>query len=842
MPVRVKQRSLALETRGGLERQWSDLRYSLVALMIASGRAVSLRVKDVATSRTLTLLEPKSQSELLRNPNTTRPSQSGRMQMALSVLGYAGLLAPSDMSSWIPASASSKTTVVNGAISLQPAPTKSIQFLSFGIHPLPRAAHNELYDHINRLFAKSRFGVMEEELVPEEEKRRRLKDKRFKQDGLTNKQKMVEKGVDRWPMFVLNIALKNKASSSSATSITRSDAALTAVVDILDALITGWLTSHHFSIEGKKRKDRGGLQAWSASDGETSDFENAPAQEPLSKQPSRSSTTLDTMGATARRETRDSPRRPYTGIMSFNELSRIKSAKPDILVSHKHSHISAGRPFTAPSTKPTSPVPKCRPTNRSSSPFVRVDPLLPGHLSASLRPKSRLATFVEPISGDGDVLEDSRPMRDANVLVHDETMDWMDPFTKKTHNVNARTGAAIVPKRIQEVANKDGKRQNNLERRVSLKMSKLVRPEGKESCGWLGNVLQEWNNPVFRTGEKSIPQVSLALPAAGISENCSAHSRTAEIDKSFTKISKMNGTKLSKSALGEAQVIAQVDNKFILVTMAASTDTITDEFKKHTIMVAIDQHAADERCKVEDLLTNLCTTRGEEDDIQTNAFEHNSIVKTSALSPPLKFSIAEREAELFRAHAARFAYWGILFTFGTLGAGTESSTNTELIIHALPPVIAERCKSEPKVLITLLRTELWKQAESSTMRCTNTSVDNDNEYPAKHPWLGRIGNCPQGILDMVNSRACRSAIMFNDTLSLQECKDLVHRLASCAFPFQCAHGRPSMVPLIDLGELSGITTDARDGFGLGNTDLGEEIGRESFGQAFVKWQHAKYIA
>lgn len=46
--------------------------------------------------------------------------------------------------------------------------------------------------------------------------------------------------------------------------------------------------------------------------------------------------------------------------------------------------------------------------------------------------------------------------------------------------------------------------------------------------------------------------------------------------------------------------------------------------------------------------------------------------------------------------------------------------------------------------------------------------------------------------------------MFNDELSLEECRSLVLQLANCAFPFQCAHGRPSMVPLLDLGSGGGL--------------------------------------
>lgn len=40
--------------------------------------------------------------------------------------------------------------------------------------------------------------------------------------------------------------------------------------------------------------------------------------------------------------------------------------------------------------------------------------------------------------------------------------------------------------------------------------------------------------------------------------------------------------------------------------------------------------------------------------------------------------------------------------------------------------------------------------------------------------------------------------MFNDVLSREECWDLIQRLSRCSFPFQCAHGRPSMAPLINL--------------------------------------------
>lgn len=43
------------------------------------------------------------------------------------------------------------------------------------------------------------------------------------------------------------------------------------------------------------------------------------------------------------------------------------------------------------------------------------------------------------------------------------------------------------------------------------------------------------------------------------------------------------------------------------------------------------------------------------------------------------------------------------------------------------------------------------------------------------------------------------AIMFNDPLSIEQCEELMERLSHTAIPFRCAHGRPSIVPLVDLG-------------------------------------------
>lgn len=42
------------------------------------------------------------------------------------------------------------------------------------------------------------------------------------------------------------------------------------------------------------------------------------------------------------------------------------------------------------------------------------------------------------------------------------------------------------------------------------------------------------------------------------------------------------------------------------------------------------------------------------------------------------------------------------------------------------------------------------------------------------------------------------AVKFGDPLGLEDCDVLLRELRGCSLPFQCAHGRPSIAPLIEL--------------------------------------------
>lgn len=59
-------------------------------------------------------------------------------------------------------------------------------------------------------------------------------------------------------------------------------------------------------------------------------------------------------------------------------------------------------------------------------------------------------------------------------------------------------------------------------------------------------------------------------------------------------------------------------------------------------------------------------------------------------------------------------------------------------------------------------------------------------------------SAPLAVQTLLQSIACRSAIMFGQSLSAAETAQLIEALAGTRLPFHCAHGRPTTVLLGDL--------------------------------------------
>jgi len=245
--------------------------------------------------------------------------------------------------------------------------------------------------------------------------------------------------------------------------------------------------------------------------------------------------------------------------------------------------------------------------------------------------------------------------------------------------------------------------------------------------------------------------------------------------------------RLSKFLLKGARVVAQVDRKYILATVEP------DKSSSSTQLILIDQNAASERFILEELLHEICrqdsTDKSSQPSIESRLGRASSI-NTVEMKKKMSFQASISEWPQTVAVAPLLARWGVLYDVEPLPSEEPRRTLMQVMVMSLPPGIAQRCIAEPKLVEHLLCKEA-QRLEGSTIRplpCESNDLE-DLGPDESRCWVKRIGECPRGIIDLLNSRACRSAIMFNDLLSLQECQTLVGKLARCSFPFIYAHGR-----------------------------------------------------
>lgn len=927
MPVRVKHRAVAFQGQGEKNREWENLKKNIVALLLACGQSITVIARDaegngkfVIRGTASSALEPAIKS----NGVVLGRSCSFSLSHVRSILSQAAYICSSGRGSWVSASARTPSITIRGVFSLEPAPSKHVQFISIGIRPIYiEGGVNELYDSVNRIFASSSFGALEDGSEAESlERQRSAKDRRLKRSEPINRQlKGGGKGVDRWPMFYLRIDLHNSAESSSTPEdgIFENERSLKGIVDVLGEMTRHFLKEHHFQPRARTSKRR----ADTISRGSGSSTHSEPIVHPVKSSdrgPTLTSNSAAVIGSPLVKDPMPPlPRRPWSPcaavadnehnrgrtsghqggfpsdhvqIPSFakgqqhglsqglNGWSRVKAGNRDVI-----DDVCAGLPnskvrkelMQAPSGSLTECGPMETKVGRLStidtveaprSPAVEcseADLLRDLRTTPSLVPSESLETR-QPHGFAEDSSQAPR-MEKEDRAPTDEVLLWTNPISKATVLIDSRTGIVVpqrpyrprtAPTATQSLITPAQSRSRWSGRFSALRRSNTDSWNSPKAGSWIGNFLESWDNPVFRQTEEAIPQITTdaSNSEAGNSlHGLEHHCLRLDTDKVFEQPSNLSG-KLSREGLKNAEVVAQVDKKFILVKMGVKSHSPASEDGDHNdrqLLVLIDQHAADERCRIEGLLAELCRAPSTDASVSSDLGYTSQILSTS-LSKHITFQVPPYEQRLFRLHAGHFAKWGILYDiFG----GPEqpplhgSEGEHRVVIKSLPPGIVERCKVEKKHLIELLRGEVWKREEKGSVRWTTSakasprtsqpvetpkSDEGEDGSIAEHSWLSRIGDCPRGILDMLNSRSCRSAIMFNDQLSREECQTLVSRLAKCAFPFQCAHGRPCMIPLVDLG------TDGRQqlaravpsAFGQQSTRREEE--QPGFVEAFGRWK------
>jgi DNA mismatch repair protein MLH3 len=639
-------------------------------------------------------------------------------------------------------------------------------------------------------------------------------------------------------MFYLRISLKNDVQSHRPEErLFENGSNLQAVITMLNAMLTQWLSAHHF----RPRKSRAKKQNLDTTSTPTGHCDaQAATSTPLEVAFSKMNRGLDTPGVSSPAKSGSRKRKrlskaspvvsdPNMRTRPFTEWSRIKSGKANFLDNVKLSKQTKHHSLK----EPLSETPVARET---SSDAPTLDATHPKAGASNVHMDTSDA--FTGISSDIPSVDAYNANSQTNTT--DAIMEWQDPSSKQTFLLNARTGCAIprAPSRSHTDRVTTTHATTLTEFNKSLRLPKRPVSEPKDTP-WLTSMLKDWDNPVFKTSEQRIQQISLDESCGGGNHH---HCSRIEVDKAFAGSSLSGTSKLSKDGLCHARVIAQLDRKFILAKLPNTVGL--ESSGTSDALVIIDQHAADERIRVEALFAELCAPPITANRNYRSKLGHSSQIAFLALEKPAQFAISSQEDLLFTTHAARFAAWGILYYIdhpkhSTAGHTTRGKPQSVLYITTLPPSISERCKADPKLLINFLRSTVWKYSEEPAPPSLGPSTStNDANSPA---WLRQLATCPPGLVDLINSRACRSAIMFNDELSMAECEQLVGKLAKCVFPFMCAHSRPSMVPLVDLGvegEGLGLSSGLLSGLEKEKNGGGRRVKGMGFVDAWKRWKTA----
>ena len=723
MPVRVKQR--VAEFSDGAkqgEKEVERLRKQVTALLIAWPRKITLTLTIGGGKKQRLMIHNRTQARMsetslfhdARNDTFPREGDTGRLDLGwiMSVLTQAGYVDFEDRKTWLKTTARTSAVSVKGIISTKPAPTRQVQIFSLGVRPIGDVPNGSvLHDEINDLFAKSNFGNAE--LYDDLKDVKHANDRRFKQDGFTNKElKGGSKGIDRWPMFFIRIDLTHE---NDPCKLERENV-LASILKVIKAMVERFLQDNNFRPRIRSRRTG-----------------RLPTRRPSAQQ------------------------HPITVPNPFSDWSRVKTSR--------------SYQGTAPSPKAKIDTDSARDESLVTQPFT---PILVEQDSTMQREDTP------------DIVQDKDPI-----------VEWKDPITKATVFINGRTGMACKRSSTLERPHTapPALRSSPLSRtRLSLRPSTALNTPRAGS--WASDFLANWMNPVFANTETPIPQVPNETNAepADLLRKC--HDHQLVTSAAFGQPNNIASLRLHKGALANPHVISQVDQKYILAKLPTSNGS-------HTL-VLVDQHAADERVRVEALIEELYTR------------------PPTTITKLLSFELTTREGHLLEEKQAYLSGFGIQYSISSNAGAKGSATaaiRCTINVTSLPEVIAERCRLQPPILLNLLRSIAWSDASTSAVPARpNLDVDSDKAATSVRPLP------PKELLDLINSRACRSAIMFNDILTREESSELMAKLSKTKMPFQCAHGRNSMVPLLDLGQQAASVESE-----------GEE-GEESFVEAWKRWR------
>ncbi|XVF18152.1 hypothetical protein REPUB_Repub10bG0187600 [Reevesia pubescens] len=208
---------------------------------------------------------------------------------------------------------------------------------------------------------------------------------------------------------------------------------------------------------------------------------------------------------------------------------------------------------------------------------------------------------------------------------------------------------------------------------------------------------------------------------------------------------------INKKCLTDAKVLQQVDKKFIPIVASGT-------------LAIIDQHAADERIQLEELRQKVLSGEGR---------------TVTYFDAEQELILPEMGYQLLHSYSEQIRHWGWICKTHT--QGSMSFKKNMNLIHQKPAVVV--LLAVPCILGVNL-------SDVDLLEFLHQLADTDGS-----------STMPPSISRILNFKACRGAIMFGDSLLPSECSIIVEELKQTSLCFQCAHGRPTTAPIVNLEAL-----------------------------------------
>ncbi|KAI1293731.1 Mismatch repair endonuclease PMS2 [Halotydeus destructor] len=208
---------------------------------------------------------------------------------------------------------------------------------------------------------------------------------------------------------------------------------------------------------------------------------------------------------------------------------------------------------------------------------------------------------------------------------------------------------------------------------------------------------------------------------------------------------------LDKSSFSEMQIIGQFNKSFILTRIDSD-------------IFVVDQHASDERFNFDSLLAN-------------------TVLESQVLVSPSPMMLTAYKESLLLENMWIFNKNGFRFEQNHLKA-----PGRRLSLKAVPTG-----RDGPFGFVDV---------EEMLEMLSESSALPQNYRPTR-------------VRDMLASMSCRKSIMVNDPLNFDQMKKLLNNMSETAYPWTCAHGRPTIRHLLNLSDARPKYSDSKIFYELG---------------------------